>query len=82
MKAEGGARLTVMEICKAFEKLPPQTEVTAYLDKKITVCDAGGDSVEGDFSGMLEIGEVTSGRVFSAGHGWENAAVLRVTEVL
>ena len=74
--------MTVMEICEAFGKLPPQTEVTAYLDGEITVCDASGDSVDGLFSGMLEIGGTADGQVFSAGRGWENVAVLKITGIL
>lgn len=74
--------MTVGEIREAFAHLPPSQQVTVYVEGTLTVSDATGDHIPGFYSGMLEIGDVVAGEVFTAGRGWETVKVLKTAEEL
>ncbi len=72
--------LTVGEVSRVFEKLPPQLQVVVCVDDKLTVSDATGDRISGHYSGLWGVGGIDEGEVFTVGQGYLPVIIFKTRE--
>ncbi len=73
--------VTAAQLCQLLERVPPELPVAVCVDRKVSVLDAAGDRVTGDFCGAFEIAvSLKKGQLFHRRSGFTPAVFLELSD--
>ncbi len=73
--------VTAAQLCQLLERVPPELPVAVCADRKLSVLDAAGDRISGDFCGAFEIGaSLKRGQLFQKASGFTPAVFLELSD--